>query len=149
MLASVLKYSDTGGRGVLAPRALPTSRITAQVRRKKLLCSHTLQQQKHELGTVANDLNYHTYTTTWFIPNYGHTSWHRVVQIRRFADGWRGDAKQHFSPYYEHLCKEFMLFPISAEKHLFMHPSIVLDRAPGYYSAETNAVAFEAIHTYD
>lgn len=54
MLASVLKYSDIGGRGVLAPRALPTSRITAEVRRKKSACSHTFQQHKHDFTAFTH-----------------------------------------------------------------------------------------------
>lgn len=82
MLASVLKYSDTGGRGVLVPRALPTSPPPVSLRRKKPSRSQAWQQQKHEShvvltqesdrvnqqrrdgeGTVATYFNYSTKMT--------------------------------------------------------------------------------------
>lgn len=66
MLASVLKYSDTGGRGVLAPRALPTSRVSAQVRRMKSSCSHTLTTTK----TRASQRS-HTHEPTGVDPETG------------------------------------------------------------------------------
>ena len=48
--------------------------------------------------------------------------------------------KRHHDSQYEHLFKEFALFPVSAEKRPFMHPPIVMDEAP-----ETDAVAVTAM----
>lgn len=54
MLAYVLKYSDTGGRGVLAPRALPTSHIIAQ---EAFMRAHftTTKHDSHVVCTYKSD----------------------------------------------------------------------------------------------